>query len=136
MKNRSVIEMAASRALARNLTPEQAGLLKLVLANDNMRGDFLNQIDFEHGHKIAQKDEDNLKLIAALDYALGRSTTVPHTVADEIKEHWDYFTNLEKQDVIEKIESAVSKNRAGHDVDVRKWQEVLDHADLASAPRM
>lgn len=128
--------MAASRALARNLTPEQAGLLKLVLANDNMRGDFLNQIDFEHAHKFSRMDDDSLKLIAALDYALGRSTTVPHTVADEIKDHWDFFNNLEKQDIIEKIENAIAKNRAGHDVDVRKWQEVLDHANLGSAPRM
>lgn len=131
MKNRPVVEMAAARALAKGLKSEQAGLLKLVLADDAMRADFLNQIDFEHGHRIARQEPDSIKLMAALDYALGRSTSVPHTVAEEIMDHWDSFTNPEKREIVETIKAAVSKNRAGQPVDARKWQEIVDFDEMA-----
>jgi hypothetical protein len=97
--------MAAARGLAQTLDEDQASLLKLVLADDNMKSQFLNELDFWHGPRIAQKSDDSVKLIGAMKYALGRSTSVPHTVV------------------------------AGMPIDADKWQEVIDQAGMESSPR-
>jgi glutamate synthase domain-containing protein 3 len=76
-----------------------------------------------------------VKLIGAMKYALGRSTSVPHTVVDEIKDHWQYFTSPEKQTIVETIEEAIHRNRAGMPIDADKWQEVIDQAGMESSPR-
>jgi ADP-ribosylglycohydrolase len=127
--------MAAARGLAQTLDEDQASLLKLVLADDNMKSQFLNELDFWHGPRIAQKSDDSVKLIGAMKYALGRSTSVPHTVVDEIKDHWQYFTSPEKQTIVETIEEAIHRNRAGMPIDADKWQEVIDQAGMESSPR-
>lgn len=135
MDNQAVIDMASSRGLAKALNEDQAALLKIVLADANMMAQFLNELDFWHGPKIAQKSDDSVKLIGAMKYALGRSTSVPHTVADEIKGHWDFFTSPERQTILETIEEAIYRNRAGMLIDADKWQEILDLSGMVSTPR-
>jgi ADP-ribosylglycohydrolase len=135
LDKQAIIDMAAARGLAQTLDEDQASLLKLVLADDNMKSQFLNELDFWHGPRIAQKSDDSVKLIGAMKYALGRSTSVPHTVVDEIKDHWQYFTSPEKQTIVETIEEAIHRNRAGMPIDADKWQEVIDQAGMESSPR-
>lgn len=135
MDKQAIIDMAAARGLAQTLDEDQASLLKLVLADDNMKAQFLNQLDFWHGPRITQNSDDSVKLIGAMKYALGRSTSVPHTVVDEIKDHWQYFTSPEKQTIVETIEEAIHRNRAGMRIDADKWQEVIDQAGMTSSPR-
>lgn len=135
MSAQTIIDMAAARGLAKNLNEDQATLLRLILSNDNMKGIFLDELEFHHGPRMNLRHDDSIKLIGALDYALGRSTSVPHTIADELMNHWEYFTSPEKHSIVEKIEVAMRRNGAGMQVDVAKWQEVLDHAEMSSAPR-
>jgi ADP-ribosylglycohydrolase len=135
LDKQAIIDMAAARGLAQTLDEDQASLLKLVLADDNMKSQFLNELDFWHGPRISQKSDDSVKLIGAMKYALGRSTSVPHTVVDEIKDHWQYFTSPEKQTIVETIEEAIHRNRAGMPIDADKWQEVIDQAGMESSPR-
>lgn len=135
MDNQALVDMAAARGLAKSLNEDQAALLKLILADANMMGQFVNELDFIHGPRIAQKSDDSTKLVGAVVYALGRRTSVPHTVVEEIKDHWEYFTSPEKHTILERIEEAIHRNRAGDQADVSKWQEVIDRAQMSSAPR-
>src|SRR5690606_37558290 len=111
-------------------SPEMGALLKLSLTKEHMIAGLVEQIDFEFGREISHKDDYSLKLISALDYTLGRSTSMPHTIADEIINHWDNFTFAEKEDIVEKIETAIANGRAGQFIDESKWQTVLDNAGM------
>ena len=69
---------------------------------------------------------NNTILIFAFRYALGRMSTAPSIMAEEIEKHWNSFTALEQAQIKKEIQVAIDNDRAGMSIDVRTWQRVLE----------
>ena len=65
-------------------------------------------------------------LFCAFKYSLGRMTYVVGAVVDEIKDAWNDLPKGQKENYHKEIKEAMAKGQAGRDMDVKKWQEILE----------
>lgn len=64
-------------------------------------------------------------LICSFRYALGRRTYVPDMIKKMIIDNWDVLTDHDHYQIREDIRHAIKHDMAGHDYDVKTWQELL-----------
>lgn len=65
-------------------------------------------------------------LIFAFRYALGRMSTAPSIVVDELIKNWDGIHENSQRMIKEEICHAIKHNMAGMDCDVKTWEKVLN----------
>ena len=65
-------------------------------------------------------------LFFAFRYALGRKSTAPSYVADDIKRNWYILSRSDKERIQQEIKEAIESNRAGMECDIKTWQEILN----------
>lgn len=70
-------------------------------------------------------ETDPIILMCAQRYALGRATYIVGTVADELIRHRDVLRPQWRQQIIRDIRDAVGEDRAGMDMDARRWLDVV-----------
>ncbi len=75
---------------------------------------------------IIDHDDDRLILIAAFRYACGRCSYMPSVVAGVLKQHWIDLTEHDRKLIQREIREAIDRGHAGHDCDVRTWEELLE----------
>lgn len=68
---------------------------------------------------------DNVIMIFALRYALGRKSTAPGIMVDAIIKYWHKFDEWEQQQIKKEIREAIDLGRAGMDMDVEMWRRLL-----------
>lgn len=61
----------------------------------------------------------------AFRYALGRQTYVVSDVVETIIRNWDELSSNVQRRIKMEIEEAISKNMAGHEMDVKEWKKIL-----------
>ena len=64
-------------------------------------------------------------LIFAFRYALGRMSTAPSYVVDDIKNNWNQLSNAHKKLIKEEIEEAIENGNAGMQCDSEIWKQIL-----------
>ena len=69
---------------------------------------------------------DNGILFYAFRYALGRMTYAVGTVVGELKQNWEHFDISTQMLIKDEIKQAILDSKAGMDMDVRQWQEILE----------
>ena len=67
--------------------------------------------------------------IMAFRYCLGRSTYVVADMVSLIDRNWNSFSRDEKYMIRREIKRAIKFDRAGMDMDVKSWQEILELED-------
>jgi len=67
----------------------------------------------------------NFTLIFAFRYALGRMSTAPSIVVEDILNNWDKLTDYEKSEIKNEIKKAIKENRAGMKCDIEEWKKIL-----------
>ncbi len=82
----------------------------------------LEQAKFERGYCPIEHPAP--ALMAALEYALPRSSAAPSIVADEIEKHWDSLSEATRKAIRDRIQLAVDEGRSGMDFDTREWLEI------------
>lgn len=65
-------------------------------------------------------------LIFALRYALGRKTSAPSIVSDNLLPNLKYFKLWELESIAKEITDAQLRNNLGDECDVRVWVNILD----------
>lgn len=65
-------------------------------------------------------------LFMAFRYALGRRTYAVGEVVDSLKHNWEHLSQNIKDLVKREIVSAIQYNNAGMEMDIKKWNEVLN----------
>lgn len=61
----------------------------------------------------------------AFRYALGRQTYVVSDVVETIIRNWDELSSDVQHKIKIEIEEAISRDMAGHEMDVKQWKKVL-----------
>lgn len=72
------------------------------------------------------KDDLNSLVWPAMRYALGRRTYVVDTVCRAIINNAKEIRSDIRYRMQEEIAEAINKNEAGMDMDIRRWQDVLE----------
>ena len=67
--------------------------------------------------------------IMAFRYCLGRSTYVVADMVSLIDRNWNNFSQDEKYMIKHEIKYAIKFDRAGMEIDVKSWQEILELED-------
>ena len=65
-------------------------------------------------------------LIFAFRYALGRMSTAPSIVVDDLQRNWNQLSDFTKKQIKEEILEAIKLKRAGMDCDIAEWQKILE----------
>ncbi len=65
-------------------------------------------------------------LIFALRYALGRKTSAPSIIYDNLLPNLEYFELWELELIAKEITDAQMRNNLGDECDVRVWDGILD----------
>mgnify|MGYP001774438615 CR=1 FL=1 len=79
--------------------------------------------------------DDELVLIAAFRYALGRATYMPSVVAGTLLRLWPQLSQNTRSLIHKEIAEALAHDRAGHPCDIATWSTLLpfnleeDHAE-------
>ena len=82
--------------------------------------------------RITPNTNDQLMVMAAHRYCLGRSSYIVSSCIEWLDRHWDQISDNTKQVVLRDTQSAVSENLAGHDFDRRAWQAFLSRHEKVS----
>lgn len=116
----------AARGFAQSLTDEQrATFLSLFgMPGEAAMSAIAEQCEFERGS--APPDLPFPAVMAALDYALPRSSAAGSIVADEITRKWDSLSEMTKREIRRRIHRAVEVGRAGMTADVRIWMTLAN----------
>ena len=64
-------------------------------------------------------------LFYAFRYALGRKTYVVSDVVECLINNWDNLKEHTQERIIMEIKSAISKDNAGTECDVKEWNKIL-----------
>ena len=64
-------------------------------------------------------------LFFAFRYALGRMSTAPSIVADDLKRNWHLLDSGTKKRIKEEINEAIEKKTIGMECDKDVWEEIL-----------
>jgi len=67
----------------------------------------------------------NFTLMFAFRYALGRMSTAPSIVVEDILNNWDKLTDYEKEEIKNEIKQVIKENRAGMNCDIEEWKKIL-----------
>ena len=59
-------------------------------------------------------------------YSLGRKTGAVTDVVEHLKKHWKDLKPFIKHQIKEEIKTAISKDLAGDNCDIKNWKEILD----------
>ena len=70
--------------------------------------------------------KNELILVFAFRYALGRMSAAPSIVIRELKVNWSEIKTYTKEQIQEDIRDAIKRNMAGMACDVKSWNEVLE----------
>lgn len=70
------------------------------------------------------KTNEEIVLICAFRYALGRSTYVVSSVIDEIIGNWSGLSRGAQLLIKNEIETAIRQNAAGEEADIEDWQRI------------
>jgi len=65
-------------------------------------------------------------LFFAFRYALGRMSTAPSIVADDLKRNWYLLNKNTKERIKEEINEAIEKKTIGMECDKDVWEEILE----------
>jgi hypothetical protein len=68
-------------------------------------------------------------LIFALRYALGRKTSAPSIVSDNLLPNLDLFVLWELESIANEINDAELRNHLGDDCDINVWKNVLNEVN-------
>lgn len=71
------------------------------------------------------KITDEMILVFAFRYALGRMSTAPGIVADVLIKRWNEMDPHARYQVQSEIEAAIDRGGAGQPCDVETWKKVL-----------
>ena len=81
-------------------------------------------------------DSDNLILICAFRYALGRMTYVVRVVVDEIHKRWNTLSEGDKELIVKEIrEHKARHGKIGHEMDERDWITIVDRYQAENIKR-
>lgn len=69
-------------------------------------------------------NEDSMIHFAAR-YALGRRTSAPHIVCQELKRHWKTIKPSTRNLIQKEIREAIKDNNAGCDYHIAEWEAIL-----------
>lgn len=67
-----------------------------------------------------------LTLLASFRYALGRQTYIVSEVVENILKNWAYLSVKFKTNIKKEIQEAIKNNSAGSDIDIGKWNIILE----------
>jgi len=73
---------------------------------------------------------DQLVLICAFRYALGRATYVPSMIAEELESNWKEFDPWQQEQILDDIDKAVKLGYAGMDCDSKMWADFARRVKL------
>ncbi len=76
---------------------------------------------------------DETTLVYAFRYALGRRTTAPSHIRDQLWRHWQKLVGWTQRQICEDIRHAIATNDAGAACDVETWGDVLTWARKTEA---
>ena len=120
------ISWIAARGFAKTLTPEQRAMF-YALTNGHEKDwsmEFISsEIDFLTPESERTPKVDAM-LSAAVEYALGRSTTVVMTTSDAVLHHWPALLPRTQVAIVAKVDQAVKAGRAGMSCDVAYWSRI------------
>jgi len=68
---------------------------------------------------------DETTLVFAFRYALGRRSTAPFHVCQELRKHWSDLADWTQDQIHREIETAIRMGDAGDDCDVETWRGIL-----------
>jgi hypothetical protein len=69
---------------------------------------------------------DDIVLVCAFRYALGRRSYITGWISDEIKRCWMKLDNKFQVLIQKEIREAIEEDRAGMSIDVSSWKGILD----------
>jgi len=69
--------------------------------------------------------DNQITLMCAVRYALGRKTYAVSCVSNVLIDCWDALNKSNKERIVEEIKEAIKKEEAGMECDVRNWQRIL-----------
>ena len=71
-------------------------------------------------------ENDQLILLSAFRYALGRRSYIVSTVIEELERNWDKLGEFQKSELKREIQDAIARNQAGEWIDIEHWEKVLE----------
>lgn len=71
---------------------------------------------------------DDLMVLAAFRYCLGRRSYIVGSCVDWLIENWDGIYD-HRQNIIDEIEAAIENGYAGEECDVAQWRRILEVHD-------
>jgi len=75
--------------------------------------------------KISDSLNDQLMVMAAHRYCLGRRSYIVSCCIEWISQHWDQFESNTKANLIRDTIEAIATDCAGSDIDLRSWKELV-----------
>lgn len=93
-----------------------------------IRKKLIEEFKKEQGDQVVIFIEETIAFYA-FRYALGRRTYAVYDVYSFLKEHWNEFTRKTRKKIKLEIMEAIELDRAGMEMDVRLWQEILNLED-------
>lgn len=72
---------------------------------------------------------DDLMVIAAFRYSLGRASYIVGACVDWILLNWKLLDANTQSLIVKEIKSAISDRAYGMECDKAQWQRILEHAD-------
>lgn len=69
---------------------------------------------------------DELMVLCAFRYCLGRMTYAVSTCVDWLLRNWGGFSKHTQERIVKEINEAFDKNNYGMEMDKEQWQRILD----------
>jgi hypothetical protein len=69
---------------------------------------------------------ENITLICAFRYALGRRTYIVGIITDELKRNWKNLTEVQQILIQREIKDAIEEEYIGDKCDQQEWQTILN----------
>ena len=71
--------------------------------------------------------DEQIVLMCAMRYSLGRMTYVVSAVTDELIKNWNEFDKSNQKVILAEIKRAIELGKAGMDMDVKRWTDVINN---------
>ncbi len=75
--------------------------------------------------KVEDQD-DQLILLCAFRYSLGRMTYMPGVVAAKLERHWGDLAEGHRRQIQEEVRESIERGRAGMECDIQVWRRLLE----------
>lgn len=71
-------------------------------------------------------DGDDIVILAATRYALGRASYVVSDVVNFLLNNWNEISERNKNIILRDVKEAINQNLAGMECDVVQWSKILE----------